>query len=200
MIRSDLSEKIAEASFNPKTKRIIRMILHQHLRFRCRRCATFCCKLGGPQLTQKDIERIKKEGYTTKDFVEPLSNREGEAFPVMHGNLKNREDGSCTFLSFDEKEGTHECSIYDVRPALCKLYPFSLERMGPRSFALKLIPCCRGLNVHRGELVDEEFVNNHLLASIFDLIIESNILLNKSVLSIEDFKTEAVMHRADLQK
>jgi len=159
MFNPDLSENIAEVALNPKTKHIIKVNFHQkHLRFRCQRCATFCCKLGGPKLTQRDIERIKQAGYPLEDFLEPLSDRESESSVVMRGSLRNREDGSCVFLKFDEKRGIHECSIYDVRPALCRLYPFDFEKVGPYSFVLKLIPCCRGLNAPRGELVNEEFV------------------------------------------
>jgi len=88
----------------------------------------------------------------------------------MRGNLKNREDGSCVFLKFDAERGFHECSIYDVRPALCSLYPFDFEMVNPDSFVLKLIPCCRGLNDPRGELVNEEFVINCLIDAILDLI------------------------------
>jgi len=181
MLNLDLSGNIAEAALNPKTKRITKMTFHQkHLQFRCKRCATFCCKLGGPKLTQRDIERIKQAGYPVEDFLEPLSNKEFKGLSAMRGNLKNREDGSCVFLRFDAERGIHECSIYDVRPALCRLYPFDFEKVGPYSFVLKLIPCCRGLNNPRGELVNEEFVTNYLLGAILDLMIECNMPVNKT--------------------
>ncbi|NIR87550.1 YkgJ family cysteine cluster protein [Candidatus Bathyarchaeota archaeon] len=172
----DLSGNIAEVALNPKTKRITKIAFHQkHLRFRCQRCATFCCKLGGPKLTQRDIEHIKQAGY----FF--LPNKEFKDSPIMRGSLKNRGNGSCVFLRFDAGRGVYECSIYDVRPALCKLYPFDFEKVGPYSFLLKLIPCCRGLNDPRGELVNEEFVTNHLLCVILDLMIEGNMHVNKTL-------------------
>jgi len=173
MLSLDLSENIAEVALNPKTKHITKMTFYRRgLRFRCQRCATFCCKLGGPKLTRRDIERIIQAGYPVEDFLEPLSNREFKGLPVMRGSLKNGEDGSCVFLSFSEERNTYKCSIYDFRPAICRLYPFDFERVGPYSFLLKLIPCCRGLNVPYGKLVNEDFVTNHLLCAILDLMVK----------------------------
>jgi len=84
--------------------------------------------LGGPKLTRKDIERIEEAGYHVKDFLEP-ANSEFKGMPVMHGSLKNREDGACIFLKFDAKQNRYECSIYDLRPILCRLYPFDFDRI-----------------------------------------------------------------------
>ena len=145
--------------------------LHQkHLRFKCRRCATFCCKLGGPWLTRKDIERIEGVGYDVKDFLESVLNNEVKGLPIMRGSLKNREDGSCIFLNSDVGKNSYKCSIYDFRPALCRLYPFDFDRVSPGSVVLKLIPYCRGLNNPDGELVDEEFINNHVLGVLLEIM------------------------------
>lgn len=172
----DLSENIAEITLNPKTQRIAKITLHQErLRFRCKRCATFCCKLGGPELTEKDVQRIEQAGYRVEEFLESVPNNKFKCLPIMRGNLKNKEDGSCIFLRFDAERGINECSIYDVRPTLCRLYPFDFERTGPSSFVLRLIPCCRGLNDLCEELVNEEFVTNYLLDAIFDLMIEHDV-------------------------
>jgi len=183
MFNLDLTGNIAEAALNPKTKRITKMSFHQkHLRFRCQRCATFCCKLGGPKLTQRDIERIRQAGHPVEDFLQPLSNNKFKGLPIMCGNLKNREDGSCIFLKFDEEKRIYECSIYNIRPALCRLYPFDFEKVGPYSLVLKLIPCCRGLNDPHGELVNKEFVTSHILYAILDLMNKCNIPMNKRLM------------------
>lgn len=105
-----------------------------------------------------------------KDFLEPVLNKEFKGSPIMRGILKNREDRSCIFLKFDVEEDRYECSIYDFRPVLCRLYPFDFDRAGPNSIALKLIPCCRGLNNPNGELVDKEFITNHLLNALLEAI------------------------------
>jgi Fe-S-cluster containining protein len=144
-------------------------LLQKRFRFKCKRCATFCCRLGGPKLTRKDIERIEEAGYHVKDFLEP-ANSEFKAMPFTRGSLKNREDGACIFLKFDAKQKHYECSIYDFRPILCRLYPFDFDRVGTNSIVLKFIPCCRGLNNLDGKLVDERFINKHLLAPLLEAI------------------------------
>ena len=164
-----MSEVLARITINPETKQIRDLSVHQKsLRFKCRRCATFCCRLGGPKLTRKDIEQIKRAGYHVKDFLEPVLNSEFKGIPIMRGSMENREDGSCIFLKFNAEENRYECSIYDFRPALCRLYPFDFDWVGSNSIVLKFIPCCRGLNNSDGELVDGKFITNHLLDSLFE--------------------------------
>ena len=165
-----LSEVLARITINPETKQICDLSVHQKsVRFKCIRCATFCCKLGGPKLTRKDIERIKRAGYSMKDFLEPAQNSEFKDLPIMKGELKNREDGSCIFLKFDAKENRYACSIYDFRPTLCRLYPFDFDWADSNIILLKLIPCCRGVNVPDGDSVDEEFIANHLLGALLEI-------------------------------
>ena len=161
-----MSEVLAKITLDSKSRQIRDFaLLQKHFRFKCKRCATFCCRLGGPKLTGKDIERIKEAGYPVKDFLEP-ANSEFKGLSVMCGNLKNREDGSCIFLKFDVEQNRYECSIYDFRPVLCRLYPFDFDRIGSNTIVLKFIPCCRGLNLPDGDLVDEEFIANYLLDSL----------------------------------
>jgi len=166
-----LNETLARITINSETGQIKDLSLHQkYLRFKCRRCAIFCCRLGGPWLTGKDIERIKQAGYDAKDFLEPASNSKFKSLLTMHGSLKNKEDGSCVFLKFDAEKDRYECLIYDFRPVLCRLYPFGFERISSNSIMLKLIPCCRGLNNPDGELVDKGFITNHLLDAMLEFL------------------------------
>jgi len=151
-------ENIAELTLNSRTKQVEKLKLYQsNVRFRCQRCATFCCKLGGPKLSEKDVRRLKQVRINLKEFLD------------VHCCLKNKEDGSCVFLRFDTKNNVYECSVYDFRPAVCRLYPFHAERSTPNSYTLKLIPCCNGLNTEDSELVNENFIMNHLLTALFDL-------------------------------
>jgi len=147
-----LNEKIAEVMLDPEKRQIVGLTPYQRLRFKCKRCATFCCKLGGPKLTDKDIEQIRRAGYDEEEFLEPSSN-----------SLKSKKDGSCIFLKFEAEKDVYTCSIYDLRPVLCKLYPFYVNKISPQSFMLKLIPCCMGLNNPNGEAVDKAFITHFLL-------------------------------------
>jgi Fe-S-cluster containining protein len=167
-----LDENIAEIVFDPEAKRIVKMTFyHDDLRFRCRRCAVFCCKLGGPILTKSDMERAKLAGHRLQDFLETTVDPKFKRLPMMVGNLKNNKDGSCILLKSSQKRGVYECPIYDSRPTRCRLYPFDFERVSPNSFTLKLIPSCNGLNAEDGELVNENFITKHFLNALLDLLV-----------------------------
>jgi len=149
---------IAQISFEPGTRNVKNITFFiRNLRFKCKRCATFCCKLGSPTLSLKDVERLKKAGFKEVEFLDDV-----------HGSLKNKADGSCVFLQLNKERRFSECSVYDSRPALCRLYPFHFEKISPSSFMLKILPC-RGINRRYGELVDERFIITHLLDALHDL-------------------------------
>jgi len=166
----ELSENVARIILNPETKQTTNIMVYQkNLRFKCKRCATFCCKLGGPNLTKGDIERIKRAGYKAESFVGPVQKRRYERMVTPYGSLRNKKDGSCLFLKFNNEKCCYECAIYDMRPVLCRLYPFEVKTSLPNLITINIIPCCRGLNNPDGEIVDEHFVVNHLVEAIFDL-------------------------------
>ena len=149
---------IAKISFEPRTRKVKNITFFiRNLRFKCKRCAVFCCKLGGPVLCLKDVERLRKAGYKEAEFLD-----------AAHGSLKNKADGSCVFLQLDKERRVSECSVYDYRPILCRLYPFHLEKISPGSFMLKILPC-RGINRRCGGLIDERFIITHLLDALHDL-------------------------------
>lgn len=158
-------EKIAGITIEPITGRVIDLnFCGNLLRFRCQRCAVFCCKLGGPKLLAKDVERLEQAGHDSDTFLD-----------VKQATLKSRKDGSCFFLSFNTKRGLYQCSVYAYRPTFCRLYPFHFEKSGPQSYALNFIPCCNGLNVMDGEVINEKFFVEFLQRAFVDLI-DSNAI------------------------
>jgi Fe-S-cluster containining protein len=144
-------------------------ISQKQFHFKCKRCATLCCKLGGPALTRKDVEKIEQIGYNIEAFLEPTNNETTHSV----GTMKSRKDGSCIFLKYDIQQKKYGCSIYAARPALCRIYPFKIEKLDPNRFALKIIPCCRGLNNPEGKPLDRNFVVNKL----FEPMVEATKLL-----------------------
>ena len=151
---------IAEVAVDSKNKEVAG-VRHfgELLRFKCQRCAIFCCKLGPPQLLPRDIERIEQAGLDPIDILNGDRRR-----------LKIRSDGSCAFLSSSGITESHVCSIYDLRPTLCRLYPFHFERSGRDLYTIKPIPCCKGLNSKRGEIVDARFVAQIAESALLELI------------------------------
>ena len=159
-----MSIEIAELTFNPKAKRLKKLeLLRKDLRFKCQRCAVFCCRLGGPTLNVKDRQRLRQAGTKDENVVKSVKDN-------VRICLKETENGSCVFLEYDDESKQHACSIYDLRPSLCRLYPFEFTLTGPNTGVLKIIPCCNGLNAADGELVDQKFVEKNLLEPIMDSV------------------------------
>jgi Fe-S-cluster containining protein len=168
---AELKGNVAEVKLNPETGHLFDVhLLERNLRFRCQRCATYCCKLGGPCLTKEDIEQIESVGNKISEFVEDQRRKYG-SHSLMTSAMKNRKDGSCIFLRTDERRNAYECSIYDIRPILCRLFPFEIKRIDIGSFVLKILPC-NGLNDAEGELVNKEFVLKHLLENDYEHLLK----------------------------
>jgi Fe-S-cluster containining protein len=147
--------KIAEISIEPDTGNVKHVALFDNnLRFKCQRCATFCCKLGGPRLSSKDVEQLKKAGLTRTEFLD-----------TANGRLKSTVSGACALLKFDSQKKLYECTVYPYRPALCRVYPFHVERTSLDRFVLKLLPC-KGLNRRFGAIIDEHFLTDDVLGSL----------------------------------
>lgn len=124
------------------------------LRFKCRRCATFCCRLGGPVATRKDLVRLRGAVCRIENLVETMTvgTRRVRA-------LASNPAGQCIILRRTNRS-SYRCSTYGRRPDICRMYPFRLVRRGSR-LNLHVLPC-RGLNYRRGELVDKKFVKKLL--------------------------------------
>jgi len=156
----EFGQKMAEITIEPITKQVIKVDFQLPLlRFKCQRCAVFCCKLGGPRLLPKDIERLKRAGVSPNRFLN-----------AEQTSMESRKDGSCIFLSFNTQEDLYSCSIHDQRPTFCRLYPFQFEKSGLQSYSLSFIPCCNGLNNADGEAVDAKFFTKFLKEILYELI------------------------------
>lgn len=168
-----LSGIIARITVNPDTKQILDIYFYEeNLRFKCKRCAVYCCKLGGPNLTKGDIDKIESFGYNQSEFIE-LAKRHCKKFAFTENSIKSKKDGSCIFLKTNEKNNnSYKCSIYDARPVLCRLYPFDVEKTNANTLLLRIIPCCKGLNNPKGEIMNENFITVQLLESIYALLQE----------------------------
>jgi Fe-S-cluster containining protein len=163
-----LKDNIAKVKVDPETGRPLDIhLLEKNLRFRCKRCAIYCCKLGGPWLTEEDIKLIESAGHKTSAFVENSKRKYGN-HSQMTSAMKNRKNGSCIFLRKDKRRNAYKCSIYQIRPILCRLYPFEIKRIDIDSFFLRILPFCNGLNDTNGELVNKRFVAQHLLEKNYD--------------------------------
>lgn len=76
---------------------------------RCLRCG-FCCRETEMLISNADIERLEKKGYSKRFFVQ--FDRDGYA------KLRNQQ-GCCVFYD-DEKR---RCKVRADRPLGCRIYP-----------------------------------------------------------------------------
>jgi len=80
---------------------------------RCSNCG-ICCTETEMLLSQKDIRRLEKRGFSKNYFAK--FDRQGFA------QLKNRE-GYCVFYDYKKCQ----CSVYLDRPSGCRVYPVILD-------------------------------------------------------------------------
>jgi len=87
--------------------------------FRCLYCLD-CCRARHVYLTLKDVERISMAGHDPQYFV---------TFSVEGNNVRfvlalREWDLGCVF--HDPETG--RCTIHDVRPLICRIYPFMVSK------------------------------------------------------------------------
>jgi Fe-S-cluster containining protein len=78
----------------------------------CQKCKASCCKLGGTNLTKKEVDRILDKGHKNHFIV------------VKEGvyELKSKKNGVCPYLKED-----FSCKIHDVKPLICTCWPIFPE-------------------------------------------------------------------------
>ena len=119
-----MNDTVAHITFDPENKKIADIsVTQKQFKFKCKRCAALCCKLGGPVITEKDSEKMEKAGYSAEDFREPINS---ESLPLAVGSLKTNDNGSCFFLQQDTTRNGFKCGIYDFRPYPLQDLPFQI--------------------------------------------------------------------------
>ncbi|MFX1355859.1 MAG: YkgJ family cysteine cluster protein [Promethearchaeota archaeon] len=155
------------------------MINSKSLKFQCIHCGNCCTdQTTFINLTYHDIIRLKdglkltlaeiiqcigfyifEKGFTKKDLkklvISPIETKKGLAFV---GLLKN-QDGTCFFYKKEKKR----CSIYPLRPAFCRTFPFTFrmtENEGIEIFYTeKAKAFCQGIS-HEAPEIDLDYWKN----------------------------------------
>jgi len=109
-----------------------------HLRWTCVRCTKSCRDLPGRTrnilLAQSDINQITD---FTKLTAKEFSASSGGSSPYVRKMRKL--GGRCIFLQ------SSRCSIYRVRPLICRFYPFSLNPVRNNRFEIGFDLSCSGM-------------------------------------------------------
>jgi Fe-S-cluster containining protein len=119
-------------------------------RFRCTKCG-ICCgdteeKTRHILLLKTEAEQIAKA--TLKPilaFAEKIENRT----PYVYEMKKASEDRKCVFLD------KNRCTIYLLRPLICRFYPFELKTAHGEKYAFLFTEECPGIN--KGRILSETY-------------------------------------------
>ncbi|HID60747.1 MAG TPA: YkgJ family cysteine cluster protein [Hadesarchaea archaeon] len=117
----------------------------KNVRYECQRCARCCGDTShrgrNILLLPSEVEQISSHtGLRPLSFASPASNG------VYRYRMKKRS-GKCVFL-----EGK-ACRIYDIRPVICRFYPFSVKRYNG-TYMFEVSRDCPGIGL--GNLVPPE--------------------------------------------
>jgi uncharacterized protein len=78
----------------------------------CTACAN-CCRSATVKIVERDVEKLARRlGISKKQFLAEYTREDPE-----EGVILKRNQGGCVFL-----EG-NLCSVYDVRPHTCEMFP-----------------------------------------------------------------------------
>lgn len=96
----------------------------RNVRFVCDKCA-ICCgntekKFRTILLLNVEAQRISKD---TKKVIKEFALKIEGSRPYVY-QMKKTDEGKCVFLK------DKLCTIYEIRPLICRFYPFELKTIG----------------------------------------------------------------------
>jgi Fe-S-cluster containining protein len=119
------------------------------VRFHCIKCG-MCCgdtkeKNRHILLLRTEAEQIAKAtSQPIFKFAVKIKDQASYSY-----EMKKREDGKCVFLENDR------CTIYSLRPLICRFYPFELKVLHNRKYTFLYTEECPGIN--KGRLLSEGY-------------------------------------------
>lgn len=136
------------------------MVFPDSVDFQCRNCGA-CCRLQPPDVTLAEQKQIEAKGF--RDFLD-CSDEKGILW------IRRKQDGSCHFLTKDNK-----CAVYSVRPAICRMEPFTIKDYDYERNRIELelnfpfVCVCEG--VCEGEKLPLEVIGNAAQAMIQKILV-----------------------------
>jgi len=124
----------------------------KYVRFKCKRCAS-CC--GDTQNRTRSILLSKPEAdyISKKTFMDIniIAEETGGFEPYVYA-MKKTKDGKCIFLK------SKSCTIYPMRPLVCRFYPFPLRSLGNDRYVFDYAEECLGIG--KGSKLKKSFFKN----------------------------------------
>jgi len=111
------------------------------VRFHCTKCG-ICCgdtkeKNRHVLLLRTEAEQIARTSLQPiPKFAVKIKNKA----PYSYEMKKRAKDGKCVFLE------NNRCTIYSLRPLICRFYPFELKNLNRRKYKFLYTDECPGIN------------------------------------------------------
>jgi Fe-S-cluster containining protein len=125
------------------------------LRFHCTKCG-ICC--GDTKEKTRHILLLKAEAeHIAKSTAHPITEfaTRTEKTPYVYEMKKTTTDGKCVFLK------NTRCTIYPLRPLICRFYPFELKTSQSGKYQFLFTKECPGIN--QGRTLKEAYFKKLLL-------------------------------------
>jgi len=120
-----------------------------NVHFECSLCA-LCC--GDTETNVRKILLLKNEAEKISkkinEDIEKFAEETGDKTSYAYA-MRKTSDGKCVFL----KEKL--CTIYGIRPIICRFYPFKLDNLGNQHYAFSYTKECPGIG--KGLYLNREF-------------------------------------------
>ena len=118
--------------------------------FVCSKCAS-CCgdtedTVRHVLLLETESEKIAKQ---TSQDIQAFAKEVFGFEPYCYEMKKTETDGKCLFLK------DNRCTIYEIRPIICKFYPFELKNLGNENYLFSYTTKCPGMG--KGSGLEREF-------------------------------------------
>jgi Fe-S-cluster containining protein len=123
------------------------------VRFECLKCALCCgdtkARARHILLLKKEVERISEA--TSKTLIEFAEKIEGHS-PYVYEMRKTSQNGKCVFLK------DSRCTIYQLRPVICRFYPFELKVTKDEEHEFSFTEECLG--IRRGKMLKKRYFSD----------------------------------------
>jgi Fe-S-cluster containining protein len=111
--------------------------------YNCSKCPAYCCSYERIQVTRRDIDRLARHFGLTYEQAQKRFTKIIQGERVLRHKKDHIFESVCRFLDAE----TRRCTVYEVRPAVCRDYPGG-RRCGYYDF----------LASERSRQGDEEFI------------------------------------------
>lgn len=132
----------------------------KHVRFSCVRCALCCGDAEGRTrlilLLKSEADHISETASMGPDEIAEKI----EGFEPYVYQMRKTNDGKCVFLK------DNSCSIYQMRPLICRFYPFQIDNIGNNRYDFTYTDKCPGIG--KGPQLKKNFFER-----LFDEFMES---------------------------